>query len=169
MIVDPHSRVITMNVRNKDNKVTTSKSFQVFATRDILEATLKCYRRNCTISSAWCAANCHYDLCLDCKSLHYQSDEVSIETIQNVLRDYVRIEDVYYVRALLDNEDEKLHFVNKAFQMALCTHRLMPIMIVKFGNPLTVTNKITSKSIKRGLKKCWVLCWFFVKRDVFLL
>lgn len=41
MIIDPHSRVITMNVRGRDNKVSTSKSFQVFATKDIIEATLQ--------------------------------------------------------------------------------------------------------------------------------
>ena len=29
MIADPHSRVITMNVRGKDNQLSTSKSFQV--------------------------------------------------------------------------------------------------------------------------------------------
>ena len=36
MIIDPYSKVITMNIRDKYNKVQTSKSYQVYFTKEII-------------------------------------------------------------------------------------------------------------------------------------
>ena len=41
MIIDPSSKVITLNIRDKYNKVQTSKSYQVFSTKDIIKYVIR--------------------------------------------------------------------------------------------------------------------------------
>ena len=120
MIVDPHSKVIRMNVRGEDNKMTTSKSFQVFATRDIVVATFSNAMSDIVRFDKHDAQNIAIAMCVIAleQSLHYQSNEAFLDTIKTILNDYEFTEDVYNISNLVKEADEQLQFVANAFKMA---------------------------------------------------
>lgn len=150
MIIDSNSKVITMNVRGKDNKVTTSKSFQVFATRDIVEITLK--RSICDIIRFYKhdAQNIIIAICILIleQSLHYRSNEASKTIIKSLLRDYVHTEDIQYIIALLKRKDEKLKFVYDAFQIAFETTQTSAYNDSEIPKPIQLPIKLPKKFLK---------------------
>ena len=123
MIVDRHSRVITMNVRGKDNQLTTSKSFQVFATRDIVVATFNNVMSDIVRFDKHDAQHIAIAICVIAlkQSLHYQSNEASLDTIKTILNGYEFTEDVHYIVDLVKESDKQLQFVDKAFKIAFQT------------------------------------------------
>lgn len=150
MIIDPRSKVMTLNVRGKDNQLTATKSFQVFATKDILEATLRNAMSEIVQFHQHDAQQIVIAICVFTleKSLHYQSDEVSIDATQNVLRDYAYIENIYYIRGILERKDEKLQFVDKAFKLALRTSPTHPYNDSEVLRPLQIPTILPLKALK---------------------
>lgn len=150
MMVDPHSRVITMNVRGKDNKVTTSKSFQVFATQDIVGATLKVSVSDIVRFNQHDAQNIVLAICLIAleQSLHYQSHEVSLDIVKTMWKDYEFTEDIYHITTLLKEQNEQLQFVNKAFQIAFEITQTEAYNDSEASNPLQLPTKLPQKVLK---------------------
>ena len=150
MMIDPHSRVITMNVRGKDNKVSTSKSFQVFATRDIIEATLQNALSDIVRFNKHDAQHIVLAICVIAleQSLHYQSYEVSLDTVKTILKDYEFTEDIYHIITLLKVKNEQLKFVNKAFQMAFETTQTEAYNDSEVSKPLQLPTKLPQKVLQ---------------------
>lgn len=150
MMIDPHSRVITMNVRGKDNKVSTSKSFQVFATRDIIEATLQNAMSDIVRFNKHDAQHIVLAICVIAleQSLHYQSHEASLDTVKTRLKDYEFTEDIYHITSLLEGQNEQLKFVNKAFQMAFTTTQTEAYNDSEVSKPLQLPTKLPQKVLQ---------------------
>ncbi|MBP6497826.1 MAG: hypothetical protein KA253_04035 [Campylobacteraceae bacterium] len=150
MMIDPHSRVITMNVRGKDNKVSTSKSFQVFATRDIIEATLQNAMSDIVRFNKHDAQHIVLAICVIAleQSLHYQSHGVSLDTVKTILKDYEFTEDIYHITSLLEGQNEQLKFVNKAFQIAFETTQTEAYNDSEISKPLQLPTKLPQKVLQ---------------------
>jgi len=150
MILDPHSRVITMNVRGKDNKVSTSKSFQVFATKDIIEATLSNAMSDIVRFNHHDAQHIVIAICVIAleQSLHYQSHEVALDIVKMVLKNYAYSEDVCSIIGLLKEEDEQLKFVSSAFKIALQTSSTYAYNDSEVPKSLQLPTKLPQKFLK---------------------
>ena len=150
MIADPHSRVITMNVRGKDNQLSTSKSFQVFATRDIVVATFSNAMSDIVRFDKHDAQNIAIAMCVIAleQSLHYQSNEVSLDTIKTILNDYEFTEDVYNISNLVKEADEQLQFVANAFKMAFQTSSTYAYNDSEVPKALQLPTKLPQKVLK---------------------
>jgi hypothetical protein len=150
MMIDPHSRVITMNVRGKDNKVTTSKSFQVFATQDIVESTLKVAMLDIVRFNQHDAKHIVLAICLIAleQSRHYQAKEVSTNLIASLLMDYEDAEHIHDVIILLKGQNEQLEFLNKAFQIAFETTQTEAYNDSEVSKPLQLSKKLPQKVLK---------------------
>lgn len=150
MIIDQNSKVITMNVRDKNNKMTTSKSFQIFATRDIVEATIERAIHDIVRFNRHDAQNIVIAICIITleQSLHYQSKEISMNTIKNLFQDYAHTEDIQYIIALLKEKDKKLKFVHNAFQIAFETIQTEAYNDSEVPKPLQLPIKLPQKFLK---------------------
>lgn len=150
MIIDPNSRVITMNVRGENNQLTTSRSFQVFATRDIIDATVRNAMSEIVRFNQYDAQHIVIAICALAleQSLHYQSHEVALDIIKNVLKDYEHTEDIHSISTLLKEADEQLQFVNKAFQMAFETTQTEAYNDSEVSKPLQLPIKLPQKILK---------------------
>ena len=152
MMIDPHSRVITMNVRGKDNQLTTSKSFQVFATRDIVIAMFNNAMSDIVRFNKHDAQNIAIAMCVIAleQSLHYQSHDVSLDTIKTVLKDYEFTEDIYHITTLVTGQDEQLKFVNKAFKIAFQTSSTYAYNDSVVPKALQLPTKLPQKVLKEA-------------------
>ncbi|WP_041963807.1 hypothetical protein [Sulfurospirillum cavolei] len=152
MIADPHSRVITMNVRGKDNQLTTSKSFQVFATRDIVVATFNNAMSDIVRFDKHDAQNIAIAMCVIAleQSLHYQSNEASLDTIKTILNGYAFTEDVHYISDLVKESDKQLQFVNKAYKIAFQTSSTYAYNDSEVPKALQLPIKLPQKVLKEA-------------------
>lgn len=150
MMIDPNSKVITMNVRGEDNKVSTSKSFQVFATRDIVVAMFSNAMSDIVRFDKHDAQNIAIAMCVIAleQSLHYQSNEVSLDTIKTILNDYEFTEDVHYISNLVKEADEQLQFVANAFKMAFQTSSTYAYNDSEVPKALQLPTKLPQKVLK---------------------
>lgn len=150
MILDPHSRVITMNVRGKDNKVSTSKSFQVFSTKNIVVATLNNAMSDIIRFNQHDAQHIVLAICVIAleQSLHYQSPEVALNTVKTILKDYEFTEGIRCIMDIVEDKDEELKFVDNAFQIAFqisCTYAYNDSEVPK---SLQLPTKLPQKMLK---------------------
>lgn len=150
MIADPHSRVITMNVRGKDNQLSTSKSFQVFATRDIVVAMFSNAMSDIVRFGKHDAQHIAIAMCVIAleQSLHYQSNEVSLDTIKTILNDYEFTEDVYNISNLVKEADEQLQFVDNAVKIAFQTSSTYAYNDSEVPKALQLPTKLPQKVLK---------------------
>ncbi|ARU48112.1 hypothetical protein [Sulfurospirillum diekertiae] len=150
MIVDSNSKVITMNVRGRDNKITTSKSFQVFATRDIVVATFSNAMSDIVRFNQLDAQHIVVAICILLleQSLHYQSQEVSEDMIKTILKDYEFTEDIYHITTLVKGKDEQLQFVDIAVKIAFQTSSTYAYNDSEVPKPLQLPTKLPQKVLK---------------------
>jgi len=150
MIVDPNSKVITMNVRGKNNQLTTSKSFQVFATRDIVVAMFNNSMSDIVRFNKHDAQHIAIAMCVIAleQSLHYQSHDVFLDTIKMILKDYEFTEDIYHISTLLKGQDEQLKFVDNAFKIAFQTSSTYAYNDSEVPKPLQLSTKLPQKVLK---------------------
>ena len=120
MIIDPSSKVITMNIRDKYNKVQTSKSYQVFSTKDIIKyvirytiADIKSYEKieaqNLVISI--------FILVLK-QSVHYLSYDVPQNIIDKVLEGYEHTQAIRDIVLLIEERDSQFYFIQESIYNA---------------------------------------------------
>ena len=90
MIIDPYSKVITMNVRDKYNKVQTSKSYQVYSTKDIIKHMISYCMDDITRFNKKDAQNLLISIFIVAlkQSVHYLSKDVPQNIIDKMLKDY---------------------------------------------------------------------------------
>ena len=128
MIIDPYSKVITMNTRDKYNKVQTSKSYQVFSSKDIIKdvirysiADIKSYEKieaqNLVISI--------FIIVLK-PSVHYLSNEVPINIIDKVLEGYEHTQAIRDIVLLIEKKDSQFYFIQESIYNAFNTVETFP-------------------------------------------
>lgn len=123
MIIDPYSKIITMNIRDKYNKVQTSKSYQVYCTKEIIMhairyciTAIKSYEKieaqNLLISIFVLALK---------QSVHYLSPEATQNIVDKVLEGYEFAQEIRDIVWLIEEKDSQFYFIqesiNNAFSM----------------------------------------------------
>ena len=123
MIIDPYSKVITMNIRDKYNKVQTSKSYQVYCTKEIIMhairyciTAIKIYNKN----EAQNLLISIFVLALK-QSVHYLSPEATQNIVDKVLEGYEFAQEIRDIVWLIEEKDSQFYFIqesiNNAFSM----------------------------------------------------
>ena len=129
MIIDPNSEVLILNIRDRHtNKMIISKSYKVFSTKDIINATLIEVMKSILRFQKYDAQNILLAICAIAlqDSIHYIFKDEFKNTIEDLFKDY-KYEDV--VRAMIDlikEKNEKLLFVDNAFKEAFLSTQSEP-------------------------------------------
>ena len=150
MIVDPNSKVITINVRDKYNKVQTSKSYQVYNTRDIIKFVIpECIEdiKRCNKKDAQNLLISIFILALE-KSVHCLSREVPKDTINKLLKNYEHSKDVSYIFGLIEEKDSQLYFIKEAFYEAFSLIDTLPYNDSEVAKPLQIAQELPIKFLQ---------------------
>lgn len=120
MIIDKNTNVITMNMRDENNKMHVSKSYQVFSVQDISIVTIKCALDNISQFQTSDAQNIIIAIFVIVlkQSVHYLSHDAQLATIDNLLDNYEYKKNVEHIVSLIEQKDNQLTFVHKALAQA---------------------------------------------------
>ena len=150
MIIDSSSKIITMNLRDKHNQMSTSKSFQVFATKNIVQTSIRVAMNNILRFNKSDAQNILIAICIIAleKSLHYLSKEVPKNAIKNLLQDYEHADDVKYIISLIKEKNQMLKFVQIAFKEAFEITKTDVYNDSEVPRPLLLPNELPEKYLQ---------------------
>lgn len=150
MIIDPNSKVITMSVRDKNNETHVSKSYQVFATKDIVKATIREAKRNIVRFQKHDSQHILLAVCIMAleQSVHYASKQVAENTIEKLLKDYQYANDIEYIIELIKQKEQKLLFVESAFKEAFRTTPTLPYNDSEASKPLQIPEELPIKYLQ---------------------
>jgi len=150
MILDSSSKILTINVRDKNNEVQTSKSFQVFNTRDIFETVITRAIKDIARFNKNDAQNiiiAIFIIVLE-KSVHYLSKDEPISIIKELLNEYKYSDNVKYIIDLIKEKDSKLIFVKDAFKYAFRATQTLPYNDSEVPQPLQLSQKTPQKFLQ---------------------
>lgn len=150
MIIDPDSRVVTMNLRDANNKMHTSKSYQVFSTRDIVQIVIEDAMSNILRFAKNDAQAIVFAICIIAlnKSMHYVSKETPQEISNELLNEY---KDSYIVKIILGSikdGDSQFAFVEEAFSQAFKSAQTFPYNDRGVPRALQIPPKLPSKFLQ---------------------
>jgi hypothetical protein len=150
MIVDSNAKVISMNLRDHNNKVQTSKAYQVFSSREIIEYVIHNSMYNVLKFEKRDGQNIVMAICIFIleKSLHYLSQEIPQNIINGLLIDYENSQDVRGIVALIKEKNSALKFVFDAFEEALNKIDTYPYNDIEAVKPLQLPSKLPQKSLQ---------------------
>jgi len=150
MIIDPNSKVLTLNIRDKYNKITTSKSYQVFSTRDIVKTTIRKALDDISRFNKSDAQKITLAICVIAlkKSVHYISKEIPNTLIQELLRGYQDIDDINHIIDLINQRHYKLLFVEETFKYAFTNTGTEPYNDSIKPTPLHIPSKLPQKVLQ---------------------
>lgn len=140
MIIDPNTNVITMNMRDENNKMHVSKSYQVFSVQDIAIATIKCALDNISQFQTSDAQNIIIAIFVIVlkQSVHYLSHDAQLATIDNLLDNYEYKKNVEHIVSLVEQKDNQLTFVHKALAQAFNICNTFPFNDSELPEPLQI-------------------------------
>lgn len=150
MIIDPNSKVISMNIRDKNNRVHASKSYQVFATKDIVKAIIRESMRDILKFQKHDAQHILLAICIMAleRSVHYTSQEVVKNTFKELFKDYQYVNDIEYIIELIKQKEQKLLFVQSAFKGAFSTTKTEPYNDSEVSKPLQIQKELPTKYLQ---------------------
>ncbi|MCX6051046.1 MAG: hypothetical protein NTZ60_00895 [Campylobacterales bacterium] len=128
MIVDPNSKVVTLNLRDVKNKMSTSKSYQVFSTKEIVanvfrRVLAKIFKFNKTDAQSITLSICIIALQ---KSTHYLVPTQQGDIVTDILSKHDGSKDIKHIISLINERDEQLLFIERAFEYALSYAQTYP-------------------------------------------
>lgn len=120
MIINPNSKILTLCMRDENEKMTQSKSYEVFSTNQILGSVLSETSNKIFNFSKTNAQNITLAICIIAiqKSTHYLQIEEPLSMIDKFFADYENLEDVKHTLSLIEKESEQLLFIKEAFEDA---------------------------------------------------
>lgn len=150
MIIDSNSKIITMSVRDANNQANISKSYQVFATKDIVETTIRESMRNIMKFQKRDAQNILLAICIMAleQSIHYASKEVAENIIKELLKDYAYNNTIEFLINLIKKKEEELLFIEYAFKEAFETARAWPYNDSETSKPLRLPKELPIKYLQ---------------------
>jgi hypothetical protein len=150
MIIDPNSKIISMNIRDKNNEVQTSKSYQVFSTKDIIHFIIRNYMSNIYKYDEENAKNIIISIFVIVleKSVHHISKLTSLNIIDDLLKDYKYSENVKIITELVKERNSSLNFINEAFTFAFKNNTTFPYNDTEVPKQLQISNKSSIKSLQ---------------------
>lgn len=128
MIVDSNSKVVTLNLRDAKNKMTISKSYQVFSTKEIVatvfrQVLAKIFKFNKTDAQSITLSICIIVLQ---KSTHYLLPTQQGDIVTDILSEHDGSKDIGHIISLINEKNEQLLFVERAFEYALSYAQTYP-------------------------------------------
>ena len=128
MIIDPSSKVITMNIRDKCNKVQTSKSYQVFSTKDIIKYVIRYCITDIKSYNKIEAQNLVISIfvILLKQSVHYLSHELSENIIDKMLSNYEYAQEIRDIVLLIGKKDSHFYFIQESIYYAFTMVETLP-------------------------------------------
>lgn len=152
MIIDPMTKVITMNMRDVNNKMQISKSYQVYSTKEIIMHAIP----YCMPHVKRFIRNDSENLLISIfiiilkQSMHYQSKEIFQSTISKMLKNYEYEQDVQYIIELIEEGlDERFSFVQASIQDAFKVSRTFPYNETKIIKALETREKLPQKFLQK--------------------
>ena len=150
MIIDKNTNVITVNTRDKNNKMHTSKSYQVFSVQDISIVTIKCALDNILKFQKSDVQNIIIAIFVIVlkQSVHYLSREAPIATIENLLDNYQYKKDVEFIISLIEQKDNQVTFVHKALAKAFNICNTFPFNDSELSPSVQIPNHLPIKYLQ---------------------
>lgn len=150
MIIDKNTNVITVNTRDKNNKMHTSKSYQVFSVQDISIVTIKCALDNILKFQTSDAQNIIIAIFVIVlkQSVHYLSREAPIATIDNLLDNYQYKKDVEFIISLIEQKDNQVTFVHKSLAKAFNICNTFPFNDSELPPSVQIPNHLPIKYLQ---------------------
>jgi len=150
MIVDQNAKVITMNLRNYNNQVQTSKAYEVYSSADIVESVIQTSMQDILQFKKYDAQNIVIAICVFVleKSTHYLSKEVSQNIINDLLSTYVYALDIRKIVKLIKEENSSVSFIVKAFKDALMITETYPYTDSEVPKQLQLPKKLPQKFLQ---------------------
>ena len=120
MIIDPSSKVITMNIRDKYNKVQTSKSYQVYSSKEIIKNVIRYSITDIKSYEKIEAQNLLISIFIIVlkQSVHYLSYDVPQNIIDKVLEGYKHTQAIRDIVLLIQKRDSQLYFIQESIYNA---------------------------------------------------
>ncbi|GGD34194.1 hypothetical protein GCM10012288_05210 [Malaciobacter pacificus] len=150
MIIDPYSKVITMNVRDKYNKVQTSKSYQVYSTKDIIKHMISYCMDDITRFNKKDAQNLLISIFIVAlkQSVHYLSKDVPQNIIDKMLKDYKEALAIKNIVHMVETEKEKVYFIQEALYDAFSVVETLPYNDSEVSKALEVRKELPQKLLQ---------------------
>ena len=128
MIIVPSSKVITMNVRDKYNKEQTSKSYQVFSTKDIIKYVIRYSITDIKSYNKIEAQNLLISIFIIVlkQSVHYLSHEAPQNIIDKVLEEYEYAQTIKDIVLLIEGKDSQFYFIQESIYNAFTIVETFP-------------------------------------------
>lgn len=150
MIIDPKSKIITMHLREKHNSVQTSKSYQVYSTKNVIEFVIEeCLSdlKNFYKEDAQNILISIYIIALQ-KSVHCFLPEIEKSTIDRLLKDYEYSEAIRDIVDLTKDTNSQFDFIAKAFSEAFRSLNTMPYNDSEIPKLLQLSQKLPKKLLQ---------------------
>lgn len=150
MIIDPYSKVITMNVRDRHNKVQTSKSYQVYSTKDIIKHMISYCMDEITEFNKKDAQSLVISLFILVlkQSVHYLSKDVPQNIINKMLKDYEQAPIIENIIQMIKDKNEQLHFIHESLSDAFSVIQTSPYNDSEVPKALEIRKKLPQKLLQ---------------------
>lgn len=150
MIIDPYSKVITMNVRDKYNKVQTSKSYQVYSTKDIIKHMIPYCMDDITKFNKKHAQIILLSIFIVAlkQSVHYLSKNVPQNIIDEMLKDYKEAPMIRNLVHMVETKKEKVYFIQEALYDAFSMVETLPYNDSEVPKPLEIRKELPQKLLQ---------------------
>lgn len=151
MIIDPLTKVITMNVRDKNNKVQRSKSYQVFSSKEIIMHMISYCMYNMKGYGRHDKQNLIISIFMIIlkQSIHYQSNENFQNIINEMLKSYKYEEDVRFIMQLIKEADKRVSFIEDAISDAFIVLKTFPYNDSEELKPLEIREQLPQKLLQK--------------------
>jgi len=150
MIIDPYSKVITMNVRDRHNKVQTSKSYQVYSTKDIIKHMISYCMDDITRFNKKDAQSLLLSIFIVAlkQSVHYLSKDVPQNIIDKMLVGYEQASVVSNIVQMVEAKNEKVYFIQETFYDAFSVVETLPYNDSEVPKPLEIRKELPQKLLQ---------------------
>jgi hypothetical protein len=150
MIIDPNSKVITMNVRDKQNKMQTSKYYQVYSTKDIIRHSITYCMSDITRFNKKDAQNLVISIFILVlkQSIHFQSQEVPQNIIDEILEGYEQAQAIKNIIQMIESKNEKVYFIQESIYNAFCVVETLPYNDSEVTKALEIKQKLPQKLLQ---------------------
>lgn len=150
MIRNPKSIDLVINMRDENDIVQKSISYEVFSVNEILCSTFQYTMDSIVSFHKSDARNIVFAVVLMIckKSQYFNYEELPLTLIQELLKDYHELENIRYILELIEAEDRRLDFVVKAYNMAIKRAATYPYNNSVSPVPLQINQKLPKKVLQ---------------------
>jgi len=150
MIIDPYSKIITMNVRDKYNKVQISKSYQVYSTKDIIKHMISYCMEDITRFNKNDAQNLLISIFIVAlkQSVHYLSKEVAQNIIDKMLKGYEEATAIRNIVQMVEAKKEKVYFIQESMYNAFSVVETLPYNDSEVSKVLEIRKELPQKLLQ---------------------